>query len=157
MPVLSDQDITRLVREEKLIEGFHEANLTPNGYDMRVGHHKAYQPNGTRVEQNRIMLAPGGHIVISTMEKFRLPEDVAARVYLRNTLARRGLTGSFGYVNAGFEGNLQFVLHNHGQDHVSFEPGMDVAQIVFEYLFSTPQKPYGERGGQYQGQSGPPS
>jgi deoxycytidine triphosphate deaminase len=59
-----------------------------------------------------------------------VPAGVAAKLIIRSTLNRNGIFLTSGLYDAGFKGNLGFVLHNRaGEAYLA--PGTRVGQIEF--------------------------
>ena len=79
-------------------------------------------------------LAPGQFCLASTVERFFLPDDVAAEVKMRSSLARAGLDHALaGWADPGFHASvLTLELTNSLRYHaLRLRPGLKVAQIVF--------------------------
>lgn len=155
VPVLSDADIlARRVDGSLVLEPFADASLTPNGYDLRVA--EVMLPDeGAHVHREGKVVVPGGaRFLVSTVERVRMPHDVCGSIFLRSSYARRGVFGSFGKVEAGFEGTLTVGGFNAGRAPLDVPIGDRFCQLVFERMESAPRKSYVERSGNYQGQSG---
>ncbi|UCE91750.1 MAG: dCTP deaminase [Methanobacteriota archaeon] len=154
MAVLSDSDILDLIEGGKLrISGFDEGNLTPNGYDVTVS--EIWMPSsGSKAEGGEIEIPGREWFVIGTREGLELPSDVVGGIWIRTTWVRKGIMSSFGRIDAGFKGNLTFSAYNASSGPVKLRIGDRFAQVVFEELRSRASKAYGERSGNYQGQSG---
>jgi len=84
----------------------------------------------------------------------RMPPDVCAQLWLRTTWIRKGIIGAFGKIDAGFEGTLTLGAYNASDDVIEIPIGERFCQMVFETLHSSADKSYGERSGNYQGQTG---
>ena len=154
MAVLSDSDILNLIGTGRLrISGFDEANLTPNGYDVTVS--EIWIPSSdSRVGGGEAEIPGREWFVIGTREGLELPSDVVGGIWMRTTWVRKGVLSSFGRIDAGFKGNLTFSAFNASSKPVKVKIGDRFAQVVFEELSSRAAKEYGERSGNYQGQSG---
>ncbi|WP_061950451.1 hypothetical protein [Acidiplasma cupricumulans] len=102
--MLNDREILEYVKNGKLIsENFKEASLTPNGYDLRVGN---IIP-GEDIESKTLFF-------ISSLEVINMPDNITASLYIKSRYARKGIFGSFGFVDAGFHGNLTMSFINYG-------------------------------------------
>ena len=155
MTVLSDLDIlARLAQASLGIDPFSKASLTPNGYDLRVS--EILLPDSDSASQRDVSVAvpSGARFLASTIERVRMPADVCASLWLRSSYARRGILGSFGKVEAGFEGTLTLSCFNASASPVEIRIGDRFCQLVLERLETTPQALYAQRSGTYQGQSG---
>jgi dCTP deaminase len=109
-------------------------------------------------EGEAFILHPGEFVLGSTLERVRLPEDVAARLEGKSSLGRLGLLthSTAGFVDPGWNGDLTLELSNVANLPITIYPGMKIGQIAFLRLTSPAEKPYGaERGSKYQGQRGP--
>ncbi|MCK5548122.1 MAG: dCTP deaminase, partial [Thermoplasmata archaeon] len=91
---------------------------------------------------------------VSTKEYLKMGNELAAQLWLRTTWIRKGIMGSFGKVDSGFEGTLTLSAFNASQQTVELSMGDRFAQVVFEAMTSKPLKSYGERSGQYLKQKG---
>lgn len=152
MPVLSDEHLKRLLGSPELgIEPFNEANLTPNGYDVTVAE-VLLPSSGVGVREGRVQVPPGSWFVIGTLERLRLGPGLCAQLWIRSSWARRGVLGSFGKIDAGFEGTLTLSAFNASQATLEVPVGATFAQIVFETLSSKAEASYGERSGHFQAQ-----
>lgn len=124
------------------------------GYDARLD--KQYWLAGEKTPRS---IAPHGRLyvqgrqslLLSTLETFDMPEDIAARVYGKSTIARR-----FGLLNVtpiepGWKGQITLEFTNLGDDMICLMAGQGICQVQFEMLIgsTTPYK------GKYQGQKGP--
>ncbi len=143
--ILSDRDIKKeLTKGNISIEPFNVKNLTPNGYDLTIG--EIYVDGKLKEEAE---ISPLKWFAISTLEYIKL-KNVAAQLWLRSSYARKGVIASFGKVDAGFEGNLTIAAFTT-KEKLKLKKGDTFCQIVFEYLSSSPLKPY---NGKYKGQRG---
>lgn len=153
MAVLCDADILKRLRSGSLtIHPFDEAQLTPNGYDLTLAQ---VQPGGSPVvTAGSVDIAPGGWFAVSTRERVRFPADLCGELWLRSSHIRKGIITSFGRVDAGFEGSLTMTGFNAGGAQVTLSIGDRYCQLVVAELTAKAAKPYAQRSGNYQGQSG---
>lgn len=91
MAVLSDAQIKKHIREEKLIEPFDEGLLGPASYDLRAGRRVLIclrKDGGSPIlnlEQERVLqIGTGEFVEIMTMEKVPLPNNLCARMGIRS-------------------------------------------------------------------------
>lgn len=81
-----------------------------------------------------------------TEEYVALPEfsRVAARVEGKSSLARLGLGVHITAptIHAGFGGQIQLEIINHGPAPVTLRAGMRICQLIFETTLGTPEKGY---------------
>lgn len=152
--MLSDSDILSRLSDGSLkIEGFEEANLTPNGYDVTVGL-ILIPSTGEKISSGMAVVRGGTRFLIGTKEVISMPPDLAGQIWIRTSWARKGIVSSFGIIDAGFVGNLTFSALNASQDPVEVRVGERFAQVVFIPLHTPSEKGYGSRSGNYQGQRG---
>lgn len=88
-----------------------------------------------------------------TKEKLEIPVNsrLAARVEGKSSLARIGIGihVTAPIIHAGFAGQLQLEILNHGPAPVILRAGMRICQVIFESTLGTPEKGY---TGQFSGQ-----
>jgi len=148
--ILSSQTIRRYCEEQDLISPFYERTrhegmtfgLSPAGYDVRVEF-------GPESLYSYRILNPGDFILASTVERFKMPNDLIASVADKSSWARRGLAVQNTIIEPGWEGWLTLELTNHGRETLRIEKGMAIAQIVFQRLDFPTDQPY---EGKYQDQ-----
>ncbi len=152
--VVVDRDIIKLIMQNKLvIEPFQSNNLTPNGYDLTIS--EIMIPNEKlHVDKGELEIPPMTWFVVSTLEYIKIGPELTAQLWIRTTHARRGVIGSFGKIDSGFEGTLTLSALNASSRGVKLAIGDTFAQMVFEFLSSEPEALYSERSGKYQGQKG---
>ncbi len=137
--ILKDKDIIEMAKKGELIMmGFNESNVTPNGYDISFD----------VTMSTPIVPAEFHGAVFISNEYFKMPNDVIGTLWLKSRYCRAGAWGSFGLVDAGFEGNLSVTLFNMP---IELPAGViPLVQIVFEKLDGSVDKAYAERSGHYQ-------
>lgn len=86
-----------------------------------------------------LIVKPGENVKISTGLAIELPsQQVVALVFARSGLASRhglGLTNGVGVIDSDYRGEIQVLLQNLGQQHVTINPGDRIAQMVFMPVF----------------------
>ncbi len=151
MCILSDSLIEKNVRHGLLIaSGFNAKNVTPNGYDLSIGEIRI----GGITYNGKTRIPPLSPFLISTVEYLRMPDNITGSLWLRSSFSRRGVIGSFGYVDAGFEGELTLSFLNASNSELTISAGERIVQIVFEKLCSRSKRSYPERSGNYHGSRG---
>jgi dCTP deaminase len=138
--ILSAQSIrfrcTRFARRPAMIWPFHEREkafgmsygLSAAGYDIRVA--------------QDLMLARGQFAIASSIERFHMPTDVLGTVKDKSTWARQGLSVFNTVIEPGWSGFLTLELVNHGPRQITLQPGMPIAQILFQKLDMATDEPY---------------
>lgn len=81
-------------------------------------------------------LLPGEHILVSSLETVKLPEDLMAVMYPRSSTNRKGISvDQTGIIDSGYEGQLVIPIRNNTQSQtVRLYPGERFCQIVFQKL-----------------------
>ena len=164
--ILSDKTIRRLLADGTLgIEPCDEAQIQPASVDVRLGDTFSVvedSPTGMisldgeirykTIKTDRYVLLPGQFVLATTMEYFRLPDDLTAFVEGRSSLGRMGLfIQNAGWVDPGFEGEITLELYNANRCAIELRAGRRVGQLVFAKMDAAAEHPY---RGKYQGQRG---
>lgn len=151
MAVLTDGRIMQMVVDGYLIsENFRSENVTPNGYDVTIGSVKSEDLE----ESPSAEVKPKSPFWVSSEEYFRMPSDIGAQIWIRSSYARKGIIGSFGFIDAGFIGTLTLSFYNGASRPVMIEKGSTIAQIIFMELENSVDAEYGQRSGHYQEKRG---
>lgn len=91
-------------------------------------------------------LQPGQLVLGWTEEQIELPRHsgIAGRVEGKSSLARLGIGihVTAPTIHAGFRGQIQLEIINHGPYAIEVVPGMRICQLIFEMTFGTPQMGY---------------
>src|SRR3989344_7601181 len=89
-------------------------------------------------------LLPNEHIIISTLESLKVPNDLMAVLYPRSSTNRKGLSLDLtGIVDCGYEGTLALPVRNNTEAQVvRLYPGERVCQIAFEELTESVANPH---------------
>lgn len=106
------------------------------------------------MDASGFVLEPDMFILGWTVEKLTLPytSRYAARIEGKSSMARLGVSVHLTAptIQAGFDGELQLEIRNHGELRVRLLPGMRVSQLIFELCLGTPNSGY---SGVFSGQS----
>lgn len=83
-------------------------------------------------------LLPGEHILVSSLESVKLPDDLMAVMYPRSSTNRKGISvDQTGIIDSGYEGQLVIPIRNNTQSQtVRLYPGERFCQLVFQKLTS---------------------
>jgi dCTP deaminase len=141
--ILSAQSI-RAIRpihpfEERGVIRGRSYGLSAAGYDIRAA--------------EGITLMPGMFALTSSVERFRMPNDVLALVKDKSSWARLGLSVFNTVIEPGWCGFLTLELKNQGSDLLHINSGDPIAQILFERLDEPTERAY---DGKYQNQEAGP-
>jgi dCTP deaminase len=176
--ILSDVTIRKeLAAGRIVIEPLDEAAIQPSSVDLRIDRYfrvfrndttpfidpKEPQEDLTELVEipdgKSFILHPAEFVLASTLERVRLPDDLAARLDGKSSLGRLGLLthATAGFVDAGWDGHLTLELSNVATLPIAIYPGMKIGQISFFQMTTSAEYPYGSdaTGSKYQGQRGP--
>lgn len=164
--ILSDKTIKRMLQEGSLgAEPITPEQIQPGSIDIRLGNtfsivedtnngilRMDYEIAYKTIQADTYLLMPGQFVLATTMEYFRLPDNLNAFVEGRSSLGRMGLfVQNAGWVDAGFEGEITLELFNANRCAIQLQAGRRVGQLVFAQMDDTAENPY---RGKYQGQRG---
>ena len=164
--ILSDKTIQKMLKDKSLeISPLAENQVQPASVDVRLGTTFSVvedSPDGIlrldseitykTITADRYLLLPGQFVLATTMEYFRLPDNLTAFVEGRSSIGRLGLfIQNAGWVDPGFEGEITLEVYNANRCAVELQSGRRVGQLVFAQLDDYAQNPY---RGKYQGQRG---
>jgi dUTP pyrophosphatase len=108
------------VRDVKSPNRAHDADA---GIDLFV-------PN----DFDTITLQPGETVVIASGIRFAIPTGYYLFVATRSSLARKGAAIHAHIVDAGYDGEVHFDVHNIGNTALTIEPGMKIAQVLLHQV-----------------------
>jgi len=94
-------------------------------------------------------LHPGEFVLASTLEWFKLPDDLAGRIEGRSSWGRRGLLvhATAGFVDPGFAGVLTFELSNAARLPIELIAGLRIGQVCFFRMSTRSLIPYPAKHG----------
>lgn len=145
--VIGYDDILKLIGQKKLIENVDENNIQPSGVDLRVkavyrlknggylGVKDRRTPDIEVVDKEvgkKVVLNPNEFVLVETMEKVNMPNDISATVLPRSSLFRCGASLHTAVVDPGYIGTLTFGMKNLSEFPFEIEIGSKIGQIVFE-------------------------
>lgn len=134
--LLSDGKIRALV-ENGVLRDANEGGIGPVSYDLTTD---AFYTDDKKVPS--VTLAPGESAFVSAKESIKLPDNLAARVLLRNSRMRQGLTLDAPLYFPGHETVVFFRVTNISADAIALDAGKGIAQIVFETVDGVVENPY---------------
>lgn len=134
-----------------LVDPYKEAHINPASIDLCIGNEFVNLASGQRFTAAEITLCPGDAILATTIERVCIPNDAAAAIYLKSSMARQGLDHALaGWIDPGFAGQITLELHAHRP--LMLRAGQRVVQMVLMSLTGPALNPY---NGRYQNQVGP--
>ena len=163
--ILSDKTIKKMLLSGELsISPLEEIQIQPASVDIRLGDTFSIVKSSETVitfrdhleydmiTKGTFLLQPHQFVLATTMEYFKLPNDLTAFVEGRSSVGRMGLfIQNAGWVDPGFEGEITLELFNASDKPILLESGKRVGQLVFAQLDQIAEKPY---NGKYQKQRG---
>jgi len=125
-------------------------NINRSQVALNEGFHNEEEAYTKRVllsADQRFYLHPGEFVLASTLEYFKLPDNLAARIEGRSSWGRLGLLvhATAGFVDPGFAGALTFELSNAGRLPIELRPGLRIGQICFFSMSRRSLIPYGAK------------
>jgi dCTP deaminase len=165
--ILSDKHIREAILEKKILIDppiDFDTALSACSIDLKL-HHEfcVFDKNGTLQKINvndgeKFILQPGQFALASTLESVKIPDDMAARLEGRSSMARLGIIvhSTASLIDPGFIGQITLELANLGPKPVILEPGMRICALSFETLSGEAETPYHKKkNAKYLHQSGP--
>ncbi len=133
------------------VEPYDPDCVNPASIDLRLGDSFINLETGIEFQSDEIMILPGEAILATTVEIITIPPNAVGNVYLKSSMARRGLDHALaGLCDPSFSGTLTLELHSHRP--ITLQAGQRVIQLV---LIATKGYPLSSYNGKYQGQRGP--
>lgn len=160
--IYNDTTIREMMKKGFII-GAEAEQVNPASLNVRLGHSflRPATPQlvtlGDEVDyeytqcggDDTTCIMPGEFLLATTIEKFKIPHDVAAFVQGRSSIGRIGLmVQNAGFVDPGFHGHITLELKNDTPNPIRLVYGYPVAQMVF-FEARLVEKPY---NGKYNGQ-----
>jgi len=172
--ILPDFEIKKAVSEGRIsIDPFNEKDLGPCSVDLHLNNVFSVFKMGSVVDfetdplnyvetiitdKKPFIIAPNQFVLASTVEKIRIPKDIAATLEGLSSVARRGImVQAAGLVNPGTgmknTSTLTLEVFCQNSSPVALVPGMRIIQILFHELKGASKIGYDERkGSKYIGQ-----
>jgi len=153
--ILSDREIRdRLNDDLKVSPAVDDEQIQPASLDVRIGN-ELYDPMTEEYYEltQDVEVPPDYPLLVQTMDKVELPNDLAAQLTGRSSVGRQGVIvhKTAGWIDPGFRGSITLELYNFSSSPVTFQFGQRVAQLVF-FQLGRPSTGY---DGQYQDQIEP--
>ena len=178
MTVLSDKWIKKMAKENGMITPFEENQVRGNkisyglssfGYDARVSNEfkiftnvnseivdpKNFKPTNFVTKQlSECIIPPNSFVLATTVEKFKIPDDIIVICLGKSTYARCGIIVNVTPLEPGWEGNVTLEFSNTTPLPAKIYANEGVAQFVFIKGNETPRITYDKRKGKYMKQKG---
>ena len=178
MTVLSDKWIKEMVRTNNMISPFENKQVRDNkisyglssfGYDARVSNEfkiftnvnseivdpKNFKPNNFISKKGEeCIIPPNSFVLSSTVEYFRIPNDVMVICLGKSTYARCGIIVNVTPLEPSWEGNVTLEFSNTTPLPAKIYANEGAAQFIFLKGNEKPDITYADRNGKYMKQSG---
>ncbi len=178
MGIKSDQWITRMAHEHRMIDPFAEAQVRDGcisfgvssyGYDMRVAREfkiftnalstivdpKAFDPRSfVEIEGDVCIVPPNSFALARSVEYFRIPRNVVTICVGKSTYARCGIITNVTPFEPEWEGHVTLEISNTTPLPAKIYANEGIAQVLFFEGDEPPLTSYKDKKGKYQGQRG---
>ena len=178
MTVLSDKWIKEMVRTNNMISPFENKQVRDNkisyglssfGYDARVSNEfkiftnvnsEIVDPKNFKINNfiskkgDECIIPPNSFVLSSTVEYFRIPNDVMVICLGKSTYARCGIIVNVTPLEPSWEGNVTLEFSNTTPLPAKIYAKEGAAQFIFLKGNEKPDITYADRNGKYMKQSG---
>ena len=178
MTVLSDKWIKEMVRTNNMISPFEDKQVRGNkisyglssfGYDARVSNEfkiftnvnsEIVDPKNFKLNNfiskkgDECIIPPNSFVLSSTVEYFRIPNDVMVICLGKSTYARCGIIVNVTPLEPSWEGNVTLEFSNTTPLPAKIYANEGAAQFIFLKGNEKPDITYADRNGKYMKQSG---
>ena len=178
MTVLSDKWIKEMVRTDNMISPFENKQVRDNkisyglssfGYDARVSNEfkiftnvnsEIIDPKNFKLNNfiskkgDECIIPPNSFVLSSTVEYFRIPNDVMVICLGKSTYARCGIIVNVTPLEPSWEGNVTLEFSNTTPLPAKIYANEGAAQFIFLKGNEKPDITYADRNGKYMKQSG---
>jgi len=138
MPILSDEDLEKVIKSREIQITPSPTKLEPASIDLSVGEEAfaASKDGITKLSQGQLLIIPPGEMVlIVTKEEIKLSHQIAGHIGLRSFFTRKGLVLLAGpQIDPGFEGTLHVVLCNLSPTEIALSYGEPFCTIELHKL-----------------------
>ena len=178
MSVLSDRWIKKMAIEKDMIKPFVDKQISNNnisyglssfGYDARVSNEfkiftdvdsAVVDPKNFNINSfvsrkgNECIIPPNSFALASTVEYFKIPEDIMVICLGKSTYARCGIIVNVTPLEPGWEGYVTLEFSNTTPLPAKIYANEGAAQFIFLKGNEKPETTYDQRNGKYMKQTG---
>ena len=177
MTILSDKWIKKAAKKgmirpfvsSQVRKGKISYGLSSYGYDARVSNEfkiftnvnseivdpKNFKPtNFVTRNTKECIIPPNSFVLASTVEKFKIPNDILVICLGKSTYARCGIIVNVTPLEPGWEGHVTLEFSNTTPLPAKIYANEGVAQFIFLKGNEKPEITYADRDGKYMGQTG---
>lgn len=140
--LLGDKRIRELIKSGVLC-GTNEDRIGPISCDLTT--ESFYVDGENRPE---VFLMPGESAFVAAVESIHLPNDLAARVFIKNSRLRQGLMLDAPLYFPGHETTVFFRVTNVSTNGIHLDTAKGIAQIAFEEVDGVTQQYHGAFDGE---------
>lgn len=134
--VLSDTKIKELIASG-VFENAQLSNVGPVSCDLTT--EAFYTSDG---KSDTALLNPSDSVFVASRERIHLPNNLTARVLLKNSRIRQGLSLEAPLYFPGHETVVYYRITNVSADVIELDTARNIAQIVFEPVEGVVEHPY---------------
>jgi len=150
--ILPYQELMKRGLAGELLDPFNPEMVNPASIDICIGNtimfHDTECNISTRTKEFPVLLEPGGFMLISTLERLKVPMDCAMDLRLKSSRARAGYDHALAFwFDPGWDGIGTLEIKNIGYDNLPIYPGLRIGQIIYHRLTEPCTRPY---EGRYQ-------
>lgn len=144
--ILTDTDILRLLNREIVIEPFDSDNLTPVGYDLRVGcfvyslSRGMLSGNGA----NEYTIEPGESVLILTKEFVWVSRSIGGTFHSKVSLVSKGFSHISTTLDPNWSGPLLIATCNRSAKCLTLVAGQAFVTLMLHKTISPATKPHGK-------------
>ena len=174
--ILNDKQIKKLVEEEDMINPFVDKSVAQGishglnsfGFDLRCGEEFKIFTNikGATADpknftednfvtvngESSILIPPNSFALASTVEKFKIPEDILVICLGKSTYARCGIIVNVTPLEPGWTGHVTLELSNSTPLPAKIYANEGCCQFIFLKGNERPEITYADRKGKYMDQ-----
>ncbi len=178
MSVQSDKWIKQMAKDHKMISPFEDQQVRGDkisfgvssyGYDARVSNEfkiftnvnsevvdpKNFKPtNFVTKKSSECIIPPNSFVLASTVEYFKVPNNVLVICLGKSTYARCGIIVNVTPLEPGWEGHVTLEFSNTTPLPAKIYANEGAAQFVFLKGSEVPEVTYADRNGKYMRQTG---
>jgi len=134
--LLSDVEIRQAIKEKRIgIEPFHEPSLQPASYDLRVGKRMLVSGVVEEIDMERkrsVVLKAGQFALLTSFERIRLSDDVAAHIGMKSYYVRKGIVLLAGLqIDPGWDGYLVLGIYNASPRSITMDYQSPICTVDF--------------------------
>jgi len=129
----------------KVFTNIHSATVDPKAFD---------ESSFINIESDVCVIPPNSFALASTIEYFKIPEDVLTICLGKSTYARCGIIVNVTPLEPEWEGHVTLEFSNTTSLPAKIYANEGVAQMLFFQSDERCLVSYKDRGGKYQGQTG---